>query len=241
MGNICTLYVLGRNYVCFGVLQVHICTHSTDMNVSVVHLQNVISSYPQMLLSYFGSFWVLPKDGRIKIEGICFLFSVLFILFFLFRMEMEALSVYESCHTSCSIDWAYVYPEMKYNVDCGMCILCVFGYAQNESERKNYCMCAARTSKIEFPSTTNSKSLPFSRSVGRSLTCLLFNSQQPHTDTIRYDVMWICFGCSRFVCSSNERSLSLLCFGSALLLLFRIVFFMRSRMFFLRFQSVLMV
>lgn len=213
MGNICTLYVLGRNYVYFGVLQVHICTHSTDMNVSVVHLRNVISSYPQTLLSSFRSFWTAERRSHQNWKHRFLLTLSVFFFFFgwnggtrcLWVMSHKLLYRLGSC-----------IPRNEYNVDCGMCILCV-GYAQNESERKNYCMCAARTSKIEFPTTTNSQSLPFSRLLAH------FLALQFPTTPIRCDVnlFWLL---RFYVLVERALSFSALCFGSALLLLFRIVF-----------------
>lgn len=94
-------------------------------------------------------------------------------------------------------------------------------------------MCAARTSKIEFSTTVNSAhnhSLSLFHSLARSLASSF--PRHIHIDAMRCKFVLVVP-----ICVLDKRSPSLLCFGSALLLLFRIVF-MRSRMFSLRSHSV---
>lgn len=196
----------------------------TDMNVSVAHSPNVNSSFLQsgVIIPCIGSSCI--KRRSLKNESIV---SNLLPPF----DEIEALG----------FSWVmsqvafYTHRLMLCTPKRVECIQCVVGYAQNENERKNYCMCAARTSKIEFSTTVNSThnhSLSLFHSFSRSPA---YFHNHIHIDAMRCKFVLVVP-----ICVLDKRSLSLLCFGSALLLLFRI-FFMRSGIFSLRSHSVLMV
>lgn len=206
----------------------HNCTHQLTWNeMSVILLPNVNWSFLQsgVIIPCIGPSYVEIRP--LKNEGIAFNLLPLFWWNWGTRIFMSHVT---SCFLYPSPHEVYVETNTKWIVEC---IQCVVEYAQNESERKNYCMCAARTSKIEFSTTVNSThnhSFSLFHSFARSPAHFY-----SHIDAMRRKFVLVVP-----ICVLDKRSLSLLCFGSALLLLFRIVF-MRFRMFSSRSHSVLMV